>query len=205
MRSKNPEIMKKIVVYIDEYFRQHKETPTLQKIADRVSLGKSSVHRYLMEMSDRDIISFCNGVIETPLTAKYSKGQILSPKAGNVLCGDPTEEGGNIEEYIGLPSSIFGDKDCYILTARGDSMEDAGISAGDYLVIEPAKAAKVGEIVVALDDENKNTLKKYGGYNEETGMYELKYCNEAVYPNKVIECKSPEVQGVLRFVIKKMS
>jgi repressor LexA len=81
-------------------------------------------------------------------------------------------------------------------------MVDAGIDEGDFLVIERNCTATQGDIVVALDDENQNTLKRYAGYDEKEDCYLLAYENEAVYPHEVIKVKSFQVQGVARRVIK---
>ncbi|MFQ6962564.1 MAG: LexA family protein [Oscillospiraceae bacterium] len=58
-----------------------------------------------------------------------------------------------------FPVSLFGKGDFYILRAKGDSMVDAGIAEGDLLVIERNCPASEGDIVVALDQEQQNTLK----------------------------------------------
>lgn len=90
-----------------------------------------------------------------------------------------------------------------MLRATGDSMEDAGISEGDLIVIKKQETARVGDIVVALDDESKNTLKRFAGFNENHCAI-LEYMNEAVYPNKAIIVKELTVQGVAGHVIKKL-
>ena len=56
--------------------------------------------------------------------------------------------------------------------------------------------------MVALDQDGQNTLKRYGGYDEESGFYILEYMNEKRYPGKVEKVRSFVVQGVARHVIK---
>ena len=92
----------------------------------------------------------------------------------------------------------------YILRAKGDSMVDAGIDEDDLLVIERNCPALEGDIVVALDEDNQNTLKRYAGYDEDSGYYILEYENEARYPGKAIKVRSFQVQGVARHVIKSL-
>ena len=89
-----------------------------------------------------------------------------------------------------------------MLHAQGDSMEDEGISEGDLLLIRQQTAAQVGDIIVALDDKNQNTLKRYGGIDKENGCAILEYCNQAVYGDKVIHVPSLVCQGVLSHIIK---
>ena len=58
--------------------------------------------------------------------------------------------------------------------------------------------------MVALDGDNRNTLKRYAGFDEQEGCFLLKYENEARYPNEVIRVKSFQAQGVARHVIKEL-
>lgn len=115
---------------------------------------------------------------------------------GSIRCGNPEDEKESIEEYVSLPVSMFGKGDFHILRAKGDSMMDAGIDEDDLLVIERNCPALEGDIVVALDEDKQNTLKRYAGYDEDSGYYILKYENEARYPGKTIKVRSFQVQGV---------
>src|ERR687898_911570 len=72
------------------------------------------------------------------------------PMVGNVAAGEPILAEENIEDYYEVPSVIGGETGDYILKVRGDSMKDAGILEGAFVVVRPADEAKNGEIVVAL-------------------------------------------------------
>ena len=98
---------------------------------------------------------------------------------------------------------IFGDGPFYILHASGDSMEDEGIEDGDLVVIRQDPDPKEGDLVIALDEENRNTLKKYGGKDLKTRKIILEYCNKAVYGDKKILVKHLVCQGVVSHIIKK--
>jgi repressor LexA len=82
-------------------------------------------------------------------------------------------------------------------------MEDAGISEGDLVVILKQPTAEVGDIVVALDDQNQNTLKRFGGFDDNHRVI-LEYMNEDVYPGKTILVKELMVQGIAKHVIKSL-
>lgn len=114
---------------------------------------------------------------------------------------DTPEESGIASETM-VPVSMFGKGDFYILRAKGDSMVDAGIDEDDLLVIERNCPALEGDIVVALDEDNQNTLKRYRGFDEDEKCFVLEYENEARYPGKVIKVQGFQVQGVARHVIK---
>ena len=127
---------------------------------------------------------------------------VSAPLVGSIRCGCPEEEQEYVEEYVSLPVSMFGKGDFYILRAKGDSMVDAGIEEDDLLVIERNRPASVRDIVVALDQDGQNTLKRYAGYDEDEECYLLAYENEEKYPGAVIKVKSFQVQGVARHVLK---
>lgn len=73
----------------------------------------------------------------------------------------------------------------------------------DLVVIQKQETAKVGDIVVALIGDNENTLKRFGGLDEE-GYAILEYQNEEVYPEKIIRVRDLIVQGVAKHVIRSL-
>ena len=81
-------------------------------------------------------------------------------------------------------------------------MVDAGIEDGDMVVIRKQQEARIGDIVVALDETGSNTLKKYGGTDLESHAGVLLYQNQERYPNKRILVKELTVQGVAQHIIK---
>ena len=114
---------------------------------------------------DADTVSYThleyNGrEIHTNVTRKYSGEQTQMPIVGSIPCGSPQYEEENIEEYISLPTAIFGKGDFFILRADGQSMIEAGIEDGDLVVVKKQMEANEGDIVVALVD-NQNTMKRY--------------------------------------------
>ena len=83
-------------------------------------------------------------------------------------------------------------------------MEDENISDGDLVLIKKQLDCEVGDIVVALDENNENTLKVYGGIDKRSKKEILKYANEKVYPGKRILVNELVVQGVAKHVIKEL-
>lgn len=77
------------------------------------------------------------------------------------------------------------------------------ISEGNLVVILKQPTAEVGDIVVALDDQNQNTLKRFGGFDDNHRVI-LEYMNEDVYPGKTILVKELMVQGIAKHVIKSL-
>ena len=177
---------------------------TINDVAEGVGVARSTTHRYLQELSDRNLIDYSRGILSAPQSAKMKTAYVSAPLVGSIRCGNPEDEEESIEEYVSLPVSMFGKGDFYILRAKGDSMVDAGIDEDDLLVIERNCPALEGDIVVALDEDNQNTLKRYAGYDKDSGYYILEYENEARYPGKTIKVRSFQVQGVARHVIKSL-
>ena len=179
-------------------------SPSTTEIANAVGFSRGTAYRYLVEMNDKGMISYDGKSICSTLTMKYDECKLQVPICGSVPCGSPMEEVENIEYIVSLPVQIFGKGPLYILKASGDSMEDVGIDEGDYVVVRQTTEAVVGDIVVALDQDGRNTLKTYGGKNKRNGKAILKYENYEKYGDKVIEVSRLIVQGVAKHIIKKI-
>ncbi len=202
MRKKNQENTDAILKYVNKYFHDNLKAPTIIEVSEGVGIAKSTVHRYLQDLSERGLLDYSRGILSAPESAKMKTAYVSAPLVGSIQCGCPEEEQEYVEEYVSLPVSMFGKGDFYILRAKGDSMVDAGIEEDDLLVIERNRPASVGDIVVALDQDGQNTLKRYAGYDEDEECYHLAYENEEKYPGAIIKVKSFQVQGVARHVLK---
>ncbi len=200
MRSKNPALMEKIREFVDQYYREHRSPPSTQTVGAAVGVTKQTAYRYLVEMGEKGMLEYQGGVKSSPQMAKCRTGYVSVPVVGSIRCGDPETEVEEVEEYVSLPDSIFGKGKFYLVRAKGDSMADAGIEEDDLVLIELCSEASVGDIVVALDPDGENTLKRFAGKDRDG--YVLAYMNEAKYPGKVITVKSFVVQGIARHVIK---
>lgn len=202
MRSKSPQRMDKISAFVDRYYRENRFSPTLSEIARAVSISKATAYRYLVAMNESGMLSYDGKTIVTKQTEKCASGYFSAPVVGSIRCGDPELEEEWVEEYVSLPISLFGEGPFYVLRAKGDSMVDAGIEEGDLLVIRQQAIAEPGDVIVALDEENENTLKVFGGVDEETGEAILRYANQEKYPGAELRVKRLVVQGVAKHVIK---
>ena len=100
------------------------------------------------------------------------------PLVGQVAAGEPILAEENIEDYLEVPAVIGGEDGDYILRVRGDSMTDAGILEGDFVVVRPAEDADNGEIVVAMI-EDEATVKSF--FNEKDQV-RLQPANHAYKP-----------------------
>ncbi len=196
IRKKNPEIMKRISDFAEQYFLLHKLSPSLQRIADEVGIGKGTVYKYLVEMDEKGMISYNGKSIRTKGMSKSSNASNLVPILGSVVCGTPELAEENFEEYVSLPETIFGKGDFFILRTHGDSMIDAGINDGDFVVVEKRNTANSGDMVVALV-ENETTLKTL--LFDKNGKIILHPENKNMPDIHPTECY---IQGVARHIIK---
>lgn len=199
MRSKNPELMDKILKYAEKYYLVYGSSPTTATVAKALDIGKSTVYRYLVAMNDKGMIEYDGCDIQTSVTRKVNKDASQTAIVGSIPCGIPEYKEENIEGYVSLPTAIFGKGDFYILRASGESMIDAGIDDGDLVVIRKKQRANDGDIVVALVD-NQNTLKRF--YRDEENKRIIlhpenkKFCD--IYTE---ECT---IQGVACHIIKEI-
>ena len=152
--------MKEICEYAEQYYLQNGQSPSTTKIAEAVGVSRGTAYKYLVAMNDNGMIEYDGQDIQTPVTKKLNKDTSQTAIVGSVPCGSPQYEEENIEEYISLPTAIFGKGDFFILRTSGQSMIEAGIDDGDLVVVKKQVEAKEGDIVVALVD-NQNTLKRY--------------------------------------------
>ena len=202
MRHKDPELMRKISRFVENFYGSRSRMPSTAEIAGEMHVAKSTAYNYLVAMDKEGMLTYRNGEILADYMNRFSSWSD-APVVGFVPCGPLTTEEENIEMHAKLPTALFGDGPFFILHAKGDSMEDEGIEDGDLLVIRQDPSPEVGELVIALDEENQNTLKKYGGKDKKTGKAILRYCNQAVYGDKQILVKTLVSQGVVSYVIKK--
>lgn len=199
IRKRDPEIMKQIAAFVEEYYFEYRRSPSLQKIADAVGIGKATAYRYVVEMDDKGILRYDGKSIQTRGIQKSDYKMNRVPVLGSIARGSPelTEE--DFEEFIALPVALFGKGDFFILRTHGDSMVDVGIEDGDMVVVKKQDHAKAGDIVVALVG-NETTLKTY--YPEpQKQRVRLHPENKTMSDIIVRECY---IQGVAERVIKKL-
>ena len=198
MRSKNPELMLRIKEHIETYYDRYSSTPTVRDIASAMQIAPSTAFKYLVAMNDNHMISYENGVMSTHKIDMMTPEVNTAAIVGSIPCGPPDEREAEVEEYIPLSVSVFGTGSFYVLRASGDSMINADIDNGDLIVIREQQTAEIGDIVVAMTDDGKNTLKRLK-YDKEAQSYYLHPENPAYEDIYITEFR---VQGVASHVIK---
>ena len=202
MRSKSPELMNQICKYAEQYYLQNGHSPSTTKIAEAVGISRGTAYKYLVEMADRGMIEYDGQEIRTPVTKKVNTDIAQTAIVGSVPCGSPQYEEENIEEYISLPTAIFGKGDFFILRASGNSMIEAGINDGDLAVIDRSIEAEDWDIVVGyINDEF--TIKYLDLRHRKDGYIELRPANKDFKPIRIDADDDFEVWGVVIWTIKR--
>ena len=197
MRILNDDILEEVAQYNIDYQKEHGRSPSYREIMHALNLGSlATVQRYVRALVKADRIEVTDAGNISPLPQLMGGESKVVPLIGEIACGEPLFAVENIEESYTLPKSLFGDDELFMLTAKGNSMIDAGISKGDLLVIRRQTAADDGDIVVALID-NDATLKRI--YHKD-GKIILHPENKQMNDIVLDKCN---VQGVLVGCIKK--
>ena len=201
MRSKNQEYFTLLERYIDTYTDSHGVSPSTREIAAGTGLSLATVSRYLSYMRENGMIDYVGQRnIITQRKRMTSTGSNKVPLLGAVSCGIPKFAEGNIEEYVQLPTALFGKGDFFLLRASGDSMIEAGIDNGDLVLIKHQDHAEPGQIVVALIGDDEATLKRF--YPEpQNGIIRLHPENPALDDIIVENCS---IQGIAVHVMKSL-
>jgi repressor LexA len=156
---------REIFDFIRRYASKYGYPPTVREIGRAVGLHSSStVHAHLANLEKigllrRDPTKPRAIELLVDRAKRAIRGPGL-PLVGQVSAGQPLLAEENIEEYLEIPEAIGGEAGDYILRVTGDSMKDAGILHGDYVVVRQASDAVNGDIVVALL-EDEATVKRF--------------------------------------------
>ncbi|MCC8016086.1 MAG: transcriptional repressor LexA [Clostridiales bacterium] len=197
MRSKSPKLMDKILKFAEGYYLDNGHSPATSTIATELGISRATAYRYLVEMNDRGMVEYDGQDIQTDVTRKLNNEINRTAIVGSVPCGTPEYKEENIEEYVSLPTAIFGKGDFFILRASGQSMIEAGIDDGDLVVVRKQMYADEGDIIVALVD-NQNTLKRF--YRDEKNKKIILHPENRRMKDIIVdECF---IQGVACHIIK---
>ena len=162
MKVMRENVFNAIIDFINNYYLENNCVPTLQEIADAVHLNKSNISRNLQAMKERGLIEVSGGWrgVKTKKIAKILSDAVRIPVVGSIACGTPMLAEENIESYIPISISILGAGTFFALRAKGNSMINANICDGDFVIVKQQNTAEEGQIVVALIDDEA-TLKRF--------------------------------------------
>ncbi len=205
----------RIIDHIAATLRARGYPPSVREIAQAVGLASTSAVHHHLEALERE------GYLErgaarsrairlTPHAALQSglSSELLPqvppqpshvlPIVGEIAAGGPIEAYQDASETLSVPEILAPAGDAYVLKVRGDSMIDAHIQDGDFVVIRPQQTARNGDIVVAQVEENAVTLKRFF---KENGKVRLQPANSRYEPMVYDDVR---IQGKLIGVIRRL-
>lgn len=199
MKTKSEQKVAIIIDCVNSFFDKEKRTPSLREIEKETGVSRQTVQRYLKDLNESNEIKYDGKRIVTHhIEILIATRVIRLPIVGHIPCGNPDSQEERNEGYIDFPISLIGNGEYFVLHAYGDSMINAGINDGDLVIIRSQKEAEIGQIVVAIDNDNRNTLKRL---SHDGSRYYLHAENDKfpdIYPDELV------IQGIATKVIKEL-
>ncbi len=216
MPKKKEELNKReraILKFIEKQIMSDGYPPSVREIGEAVDLkSTATVHGYLERLEKKGYIKKKDKKGRTLRLLKGSTGEskktsskdfytqkelVEVPVIGKITAGMPILAVENVTDTFPIPIDFVGNSDCFMLTVRGESMIEAGILDGDYILVKKQSNANNGEIVVALI-EDEATVKTF--YKEKDHI-RLQPENSTMDPIIVPNC---EILGKVSGVFRKM-
>jgi len=161
-----------ILEFIQQSLRDHGYPPSVREIGEAVGLASSStVHGHLARLEakgylrrdpskPRAIEVFASDVSVAGALASHEHA-VMAPIIGKVTAGLPITAVENIEDYFPVPKSMAKGYEVFLLRVQGDSMIEAGIFDGDFVIVRKQDSARNGDIVVAMTEADEATIKRF--------------------------------------------
>ncbi|WP_394231851.1 transcriptional repressor LexA [Niallia oryzisoli] len=177
-----------ILEFIKNEVKQKGYPPSVREIGEAVGLASSStVHGHLARLETKGLIRRdptkprAIEILDIDEDANIPKNNVINvPIVGKVTAGQPITAIENVEEFFPLPESLApSDEQLFMLEVMGDSMIEAGILDGDYVIVRQQSTANNGDIVVAMTEEDEATVKRFF---KEKDYFRLQPENSALDP-----------------------
>lgn len=195
----------KILHYIKDELTLRGYPPSIREICKAVGLSStSSVHAHLNTLEEKGYVKKGTNkrralelIDIDDICCNMPKKEIVNvPIIGTVTAGEPILAIENIDDTLPISIDFVGNKESYVLKVKGESMIEAGILNGDFVIVNSQNTANNGDIVVALIDDEA-TVKTF--YKEKDHI-RLQPQNSTMDP---ILVKNPYILGVVKAVVRK--
>ena len=180
---------KSILKYISKQIEKNGYPPSVREIGKAVGLSSTAtVHGYLSRLEEKGYVKKENQKGRTLRLLKDENGENVTkkrkeeaknfytgrelvdvPVIGKITAGAPILAVENVTDTFPIPIDFVGNSESFMLTVRGESMIEAGILDGDYILIRKQNTAENGQIVVALIEDEEEII-----VTREDGMYVVK-------------------------------
>jgi len=190
---------RQILDFLQRFGREHGYPPTIREIGVAFDITSTNGVRYYLQMLERAGHLKRSSKLSRGIELRAPARPLLGiPLLGRVAAGQPILAEENFEGRIAT-EELFGDPSgMFALRVRGDSMIDAGIHSGDYVVVRQQETASAGQIIVALVDDEA-TVKYYQPRRE---RIELVAANTHYKPIVVERGKDFRILGVVKGVLR---
>jgi repressor LexA len=198
-----------ILDFIDSQNKERGFPPSVREIGQAVGLtSPSTVHSHLNTLQKLGYLRR-DPAKPRAIEVRYdpNSGAVMDrasvthvPLVGDVAAGTDVLAHENVEELMPLPTEFTGDGELYMLRVRGESMIDAGIFDGDYVVVRRQSAATNGEIVIAGIPGGEATVKTWTSSGDTVTLLPA---NEALEP-MVYAAGEVEVYGKVVTVLRRL-
>ncbi|MBI5576301.1 MAG: transcriptional repressor LexA [Deltaproteobacteria bacterium] len=178
---------RQVLTFIREFMARNRFAPTAREIAARFGIAEKNGFYYLDVLERKGYIRRGRHMarrIEFPDEPSHPV-PIRVPVLGRVPAGNPLEAVEELEEELFLDPSLTGSGEIFSLRVKGESMMDAHIRDGDYVLVRSQQGADDGDIVVAVID-GEATVKRF---SRQRGKIRLEAANPA-YPTIIVPSDS---------------
>ena len=202
-----------ILKFIEKQIKDKGYPPSVREIGKAVDLSSTAtVHSYIAKLTQKGYIKkedqkgrtlkvlkggLADNQTSMPKPVYNGKELVDVPVIGKITAGAPILAVENVTDTFPIPIDVVGNSESFMLTVRGESMIEAGILDGDYILVKRQNTARNGEIVVALI-EDEATVKTF---YKESNYIRLQPENSSMDPIIVPDCK---ILGVVGGVFRKL-
>ncbi|MDR2588952.1 MAG: transcriptional repressor LexA [Spirochaetales bacterium] len=196
---------KEILSFISGFIDRHRFPPTLREISEAFKFSVKGAHDHVRALEKKEILRYrarssrTLEIIDRSVLAGSEEEEVRRlPIVGKVAAGMPIFADENIEGYLGISRHNLKNDDYFVLRVEGSSMIEAGILDGDLAVIARRNTASDGDIVVALINDEKATLKRF--FREKTRVRLEPANSDPAY--KTIYGRNVHILGRLAYILR---
>ncbi len=192
-----------LLQFVSQFMQKKGYAPTLAEICDGLGLrSPATVHEHIQNLIIKGVLKKSEGVrrgieVIDQRAIGWVPSAVELPLVGRIAAGAPIEVIEDNTASVVVPPDLIGDKRCYVLQVKGNSMVEASILDGDFVVVEHRDTAENGDIVVALLNDSFATLKRF---YQETDHVRLEPANSSMNP---IRTRNVKIQGKVVGVVRK--
>lgn len=186
-----------ILEYLTSFIAKHNFAPSYREIGQHFGLSSTAtIAEHIESLRNKGYLDHEENLARS-ISINNSDEVYNIPLLGVIAAGKPIEAI-RTSETIDIPKDMMG-SNVFALKVKGESMIEDGILNGDYVIVEQARTARNGDIVVALVDNDNVTLKRFYQEKDRVRLQPANSTMRPLYFQKVV------IQGKVRGVIRKFA